>query len=164
METTTKHVGTRDRARELFLRRHARYEVSPYFVLLDVRTIDVPPTHRRVHAGFDVDVYGQGDGHGAALSFENGEPEGALKDLWAGCHVAVEQVGNKYSRIEIIPDNGALVLNLKSHLEPEAQVRIRITHSRGLEQPAGAIEEKALAEVVASLESLGVKKSQFRGA
>jgi hypothetical protein len=63
------------------------------------------------------------------------------------------------SAIEVTPADDTLILNVKSHLEPEALVRVRITYFRGLDQPAGASEEKALANVVSSLESLGVKRS-----
>ncbi len=149
METNAE----RDHARELFARHHARYEVSPYFVLLDVRTVGVAPSHRRIHAGFDVDVYGNGFDHGSAET---------LQELVGACHVVVEQAARD-SRVEVIPDEGTLVFNVKSHLEPEALVRIRITHSRGLDQPAGASEEKALAGVLDGLESLGVRKSVFAG-
>jgi hypothetical protein len=150
-------MESRDDAREIFQRHHARYEVSRYFVLLDVRTFGVPPTHRKIHAGFDVDVYGYFDDHGSTLSFENGELRETSKELYAACQVAVgPAVGD--SRIELIPDDETLVLDEQMHSEPEALVRIRITHSRGLDQPAGASEEKALDGVVRSLKSLGVDK------
>lgn len=85
-----------------------------------------------------------------------------MQELVGACHVVVEQAARD-SRVEVIPDEGTLVFNVKSHLEPEALVRIRITHSRGLDQPAGASEEKALAGVLDGLESLGVRKSVFAG-
>lgn len=140
-----------DQARELFSRHHARYEVSPYFVVLDDRTFGVPETHRKIHAGFDVDVYGNGFASNSAL-----DPHAALHDLRAASQVAVAQASES-AAIEIIPGDGALILNVKSHLDPEALVRIRVTHTRGLGQPAGEAEEKAMAEVLKSLESLGVK-------
>jgi hypothetical protein len=146
-----------DYAREIFRRHHARYEVSPYVVLLDVRTFGVPPTHRKIDAGFDVDVYGYFDDHGSTLSFENGEPRQTLQELCAACQVAAGQAAGD-SRIELIPDDATLVLDVQMHLEPEALVRIRITHSRGLDQPAGASEERALDGVLRSLKSLGVDK------
>jgi hypothetical protein len=155
---TNPELGARDRARELFARHHARYEVSPYFVLLDVRTFGASSTHRKVHAGYDVDLYGNGFDHDSALSFAYGEPQKTLNELSAACRVVVEQAA-EYSTIEIIPSEATLVLNVKSHLEPEALVRIRITHSRGLDQPVGATEERARDGVVDGLESLGVKRT-----
>jgi hypothetical protein len=151
-------LNMREHARELFIRHQARYEVSPYFVLLDVRTFGMPPSYRRIHAGYDVDLYGNGFEHGSALSFANGEPRKTWNELCAACQVVVEREA-EYSSIEIIPDDATLVLNVKSHLEPEARVRIRITHKGGLDQPAGAGEDKARAEVEKSLDSLGVKRN-----
>jgi hypothetical protein len=150
-------VDTLDHARGLFLHHHARYEVSPYFVVLDVRPPGVRPSRRKIQAGYDVDLYGNGFDHGAAHSFENGEPEKTLEELHAACQIAVGQAV-EHSGIEIIDDDGSVFLDVKSHLEPEAMVRIRITHTRGLDQAAGESERKVLAGVVKSLESLGVKK------
>jgi hypothetical protein len=158
MEIKTQPVDTHDHARELWIRHHPRYEVSPYYVVLDVRTFGVPPSQRRIHAGFDVDLYGNGFDHGSALSFEHGQLRATLDDLCAACREVVANA-TEDSRIEIIPRNATLVLNVKRHFEPEALVRIRITHSRGLDQPAGASEEKARADVEESLDALGVKKA-----
>ncbi|HXB71131.1 MAG TPA: hypothetical protein VNY05_23040 [Candidatus Acidoferrales bacterium] len=164
METKTEQVDSSgqvdssDDARQIFTRHSARYEVSPYFVVLDVRTFGAPPIHRRIHAGFDVDLYGNRPDHGSALSFENGEPRATLDELCAACREVVAPA-TEYCTIEIIPDEATLILNVKSHLEPEALLCIRITHSRGLDQPAGASEERACADVGDRLESLGVKRA-----
>jgi hypothetical protein len=157
METRIELTATPDQARDIFIRHHARYEVSPYFVLLDRRTLGAP-SHLRVHAGYDVELYGNSFDHGAALSLENSELREALNELEAACREATAHAAD-YSSIEIIPWNATLVLNVKSHLEPEALVTIRITHSRGLDQPAGSTEERALADVVGSLHSRGVRKT-----
>ncbi len=158
METKTEQVDSGDDARQIFTRHSAHYEVSPYFVVLDVRTFGVPPSHRRIHAGFDVALYGTGFDHGSALSFENGELRATLNELCAACRKVVAPA-TEYCRIEIIPYEATLILNVKSHFEPEALLRIRITHSRGLDQPAGASEERARADVGDRLESLGVKRT-----
>jgi hypothetical protein len=42
-------------------------------------------------------------------------------------------------------------------------LRIRITHGRGLDQPAGAPEERALKEIQEQLHVLGVKPGRGRG-
>ena len=158
METKTEQVDSSDYARQIFTRHSARYEVLPYFVVLDVRTFGVPPSQRRIQAGFDVDLYGNGFDHGSALSFENGEPRATLNELCAACRKVVAPA-TEYCRIEIIPYDATLILNVKIHFEPEALLRIRITHSRGLDQPAGASEERARADVGNRLESLGVKRT-----
>lgn len=151
-------METQEQAREVFLRHHTRYEVSPYFVLLDVRTFGVPAIHRRVQSGFDVELYGNGFDRESTIALEDGELDKSLNDMQAACRVAIAQAAAD-STIEIIPAEATLILNVKSHLEPEALVRIRITHTRGLDQPAGASEEQVLAGVVSSLQSLGVKRS-----
>lgn len=151
-------LDKREQARELFTRHQARYEVSPYFVLLDQRTFGLPPSHRRIHAGYDIDLYGNGFELGSALSFANGEPRKTWNELCAACRVVVARAA-EYSTIEIIPYDATLALNVKSHLEPEARVRIRITHTGGLARPAGADEDKARAEVEKGLDSLGVKRN-----
>jgi hypothetical protein len=91
-------------------------------------------------------VYGDGFAHHPLLSMEDGE----LRETWnepsAACREVVAHAA-EYCRIEII------------HFEPGAVVRIRITHSRGLDQPTGAGEEKALADVMDSLPALGVKRT-----
>jgi hypothetical protein len=156
METTDERVESSAFARQIFIRHSARYEVSPYFVELDARTFGVPPSHRRIQAGFDVDLYGNGSG--SALSFGNGEPRATLIELCTACRNVIAPA-SEYCRIEIIPSEATLILNVKSSFEPEALVRIRITHLRGLDQAAGASEERGLADVRGRLESLGVKRT-----
>ncbi len=143
-------MDARDNARELFMRYHARYHVSPYFV----RT----PGNRRIQAGFDLDLYGRAANRGSLLSIGSGDFRATLDGLCAACSEVVAHAPES-RRIEIIPFNTALVFDAKSHFEPEALVRVRITHSRGRDQPAGASEEKVLAEVIDRLDALGVKKN-----
>jgi hypothetical protein len=151
-------VDSPDNARELLMRHSARYDVSPYFVMLDVRTFGLPATQRKIHAGFDLNLYGNGFHDPPMHSIGNGELRATLSELSAACRDVVSQAKENCT-IEIIPFEATLVLDVKRHFEPEALVRIRITHSRGLDQPAGASEEKALADVIAGLHSLGVKKN-----
>ena len=81
-----------------------------------------------------------------------------MGELCTACAEVVAHVSES-SRIEIFPFEGTLILNVKNHLEPEALVRIRITHSRGLDQPAGASEDEARAHLEERLHSLGVKRT-----
>jgi len=147
-------MDARNNARELFMRYHARYLVSPYFV----RTSGNPPSQRRIQAGFDLDLHGKAANRGSFLSIWSGEFPATLDGLCAACSEVVAHA--PWSRtIEIIPFNAALVFDAKSHFEPQALVRVRITHSRGRDQPAGASEEKVLADVIDRLDSLGVAKN-----
>jgi hypothetical protein len=38
-------------------RYHVRYEVRPYYVVLDQRPAGAPSVERRIQAGFNVDLY-----------------------------------------------------------------------------------------------------------
>ena len=157
MRTKNEFVDPLGHAREL-IRRRARYEVSQYFVVLDDRTYGRPPIQRRIPAGFDLDLYAAGPDHGSVLSFQNGELRKTADELSAACAEAVAH-GSEASTIEIIPFEGTLVLNVQEHFEPEVLVRIGITHSRGLDRPAGASEDKARAGVEERLKALGVKRT-----
>ena len=142
--------------RELLERHHARYEVSSYYILLDVRTPGTPPVQRRIHAGFDVDLYATGGGHEPLLS--KGEFRTTIHDLCAAFREVLAPANGAHN-IEIIPFETSVVLNVQHHLDPEALVRIRITHTRGLDQPAGEIEQKTLNDVVGLLHTLGVRRT-----
>ena len=43
---------------EVLEQHHARYEVQPYYVILDQRPAGVPPIEQKVQSGFDVNLYG----------------------------------------------------------------------------------------------------------
>ena len=151
-------MNTTDNDRELLMRHGAHYEVAPYFVMLEVRTFGLPPTQHKIHAGFDINLYGHGFHDPPMHSIADGELRATLSEISAACRDIVSQAKENCT-IEIIPFEASLVLDVKRHFEAEALVRIRITHYRGLDQPAGASEEKALADVIAVLHSLGVKKN-----
>jgi hypothetical protein len=59
--------------------------------------------------------------------------------------------------IEVISLASTVILDPKLHFEQEATLRIRIAHSRGLDQPAGPAEERTLQELQEQLRTLGVK-------
>jgi hypothetical protein len=147
---------TGNEARELLERHHARYEVSSYYVLLDVRTQGTPPVQQRIHAGFDVDLYATGSGHEPLLSKDVFRT--TIHDLCAAFREVLAPANGAHN-IEIIPFETSVVLNVEHQLDPEALVRIRITHTRGLDQPAGEIEEKTLNDVIALLHTLGVRRT-----
>ena len=156
MDTKTVLAGGDAAARELFTKHHTRLEVSPYFVVLDVRTFGLPPTQRRIQAGFDLDLYANGLKQGS-LSFENGDLHETVNELYAACEEAIAPAKENCD-IEIIPIDATLVLDTQNHLQPEALLRIRLSHPGGLGEPAGANEEKALADLLERLHSLGVRR------
>ena len=151
-------METLEHARDLFLQHHVRYEVSTYYVVLEALTSGASPSERRIPAGFDIDLYAIESDKGSVLSLENGELRKTLDDLCAACKEIIEPEGQS-STIEIIPSEETLVLDPSRHFEAEASVRIRISHLRGLDQPAGPSEEKARAVLEQRLHFLGVKRT-----
>jgi hypothetical protein len=158
MQTNTEPANAPGHARDLFTRHRARYEVSQYIVLLDDRPVGAAATIRRMVAGFDVDVYASRTDHASAVSFQNGDLQKTLDDICAACRETIAETGES-STIEIIPFNSSLVLNVQHDFAPEALVRIRIAHSGGLGQRAGAGEEKARADIEKRLHAAGVKRT-----
>jgi hypothetical protein len=135
------------------LQRHrVRYEVCPYYVSFEQRP---PGVGQRIHAGFDVDLFGTLDKMEVPrLLREEG-------DIVIGYFEAVarevqSQVGQGCT-VEIISYPDSLVLD--SHFQPQAMVRIRISHSRGLDQSEGGSEEQALEAIRDKLHALGLRES-----
>jgi len=145
---------------ELMERRHVHYEVSPYYVLLDERPSGAPPIQRRVEAGFDVDLYGSIE-KGQLPHFDRRDEQIrlALEYFEDAAREIQEKIGG-HVEIEIIPFAGSVVLDTHEHLKPEAMLRIRITHSRGLAEPEGQPEEQALHEICQKLHELGVREGR----
>jgi hypothetical protein len=59
--------------------------------------------------------------------------------------------------IEVISLASTVIVDPRLRFQQEATLRIRITHSRGLDQPAGATEERTLHELQERLKNLGLK-------
>ena len=141
-----------ENVREVTEQHHAFYEVLPYYIVLDRRPHGAAATNRRIQAGFDVDVYG---------IRSSPEPEPSRDDAWvyAALQNVVETIlahASDLCSIEVIPFGPTIILDSKRHLQPEAMLRISITHGRGLDQPAGAREGRALREIEEQLHALGV--------
>ena len=147
-------VGQAD-VQGVFQRHRVRYEVRPYYVLFEQRPPGAPSVGQRIHAGFDVDLFGALD------KMEVPRPLREEADIVFGYLEAVarevqSQVGQGCT-IEIIGYPDSLVLD--SHFQPQAMVRIRISHSRGLDQSEGASEEQALEAIRDKLHALGLRET-----
>ena len=139
--------------REVIQQRHTFYGVSPYYVVREERPNGALATTRRIQAGFDIDVYG------IKASLEP-EPSPDYVLAYRALQRMVETVllhTSDHSSIEVIPFPSTVILDTRRHLQPEDMLRIRITHTRGLDQPAGVSEESALKEIQEQLQALGVK-------
>jgi len=142
-----------ENVRELIDQYHPFHEVTPYYVVFEERPHGATAARRRIQAGFDIDVYG------ITASLER-EPYSdyvlACTALQKVAETVLPHTSDRCS-IEVIPFPSTVILDTRRHLQPKAMLRIRITHTRGLDQPAGASEEQALKEIEEQLRVLGVK-------
>jgi hypothetical protein len=141
-----------DSIRELIKRRKAFYEVLPYHVVVEERLPGRAVTKRRIQAGFDIDVYGDITMSELESSPDRALGYAALQDI---ASATADQSSDSCS-IEVIPFDSTLILDSKRKFQPEGMLRIRITHSRGLDQPSGVSEESTLRAILRQLHELGV--------
>ena len=146
-----------DNIRSVVKERHAFYEVLPYYVVLDERHGSLPATTRRVQAGFDVDVYGGRTEDNKLLKPESHEYSvsyAALQNIVEN----VSQLTSDSCSLEPIPFPSTVVIDVQDDAKVEAMLRIRISHFRGLDQPAGLPEQRALDEIEKQLNRLGIAR------
>ena len=139
--------------RRLIETHRAFYDVSPHYSVLDQRPAGGVPSTRRIQIGFDIDVYAMkpADEPGSSPEYELGY--GTLRQA---AEMVRAEIGGACS-IEAFPFRSTTILDTKNHLEPLAITRIAITHLRGLDQPFGAPEQRALKEIQEKLKGLGLK-------
>ena len=132
----------------------AFYEVSPYYRVLEERH-GLEATTRSLHGGFDVDIYGVNTSN--ELAFPG-------SDYVLGC-AELRKIAEEVSHhttgscvLEVIPFRSRIVFDNRNSDTVEAMIRIRISHRRGLDQPAGPPEEHALEEVENQLQGVGVTR------
>jgi hypothetical protein len=132
----------------LFKRHDAFYEVSPYYVVA---------MRRRVHAGFDVDVYAARTDHaGPFMPPPREYARGSAVLVAIAKHIADDIAGACW--VDAFPFPTTVTFGVRGHAgEPAAMFRIRIalSHSHG---SVGVAENQALAEVERQLMALGVAR------
>ena len=141
-----------DNVHQIVESHHCYCEVSPYYIVSEERPVRRPVSVRRVHAGFDVDIYG-------VITSREPDPPAEYWLVYTKLKEAIEVIrhGDNHSCcIEVIPFGATVVLDAKNHLQPLALLRIRITHNRGVHEATGATEQEALKAVEAQLSSLGI--------
>ncbi|MGD1073879.1 MAG: hypothetical protein ABSB15_27520 [Bryobacteraceae bacterium] len=139
------------------VREHqAFYEVTPYYVVVEERKPDLPPVTRQVQRGFDVDIYGVNTNNQL-------EVPGSDPDYASGC-AELQKLADEASllisdrcMLEVIPSSSTAILDFRNHAV-EATIRIRIHHYRGLDQPFGPPEQRALEDIVKRLGDLGIAR------
>lgn len=139
---------------ELFAPFHARYEVRPYYVISDDRSAGEGAT-KRVQSGFEVSVYGVLSGQQLPL-FKTEAAHTALDYLDSAARQIASKAGDCCT-IEILPRTDSMILDPGQQFQPEGMLQIRISHVRGLGEPAGPSEDVALRSVQGLLRDLGIK-------
>jgi hypothetical protein len=144
--------------RELIQQHHAFYEVRPYYLVVEAREQHGVSAPRRVQAGFEVDIYG--------VNFEHKLPPTAEYSFaYASLQEVVQSIlphTTELCSLDVIPLPASSVIDARRRMQWLGMLRIRITHSRGLEQPAGPPEERALKELEARLQELGISSQGGR--
>jgi hypothetical protein len=139
---------------ELIEQHHAYYEVLPYYIELEESHGTPAAKMQRIQAGFDVDVYGikTSDDQGLpGLSPDYALGTAMLEDLAK----TISSHSTERCAIEVTRFGSTEFLDTKDHFQPKAMLQVRITHYRGLDQPAGLPEQRALEEIEKELQSLG---------
>jgi hypothetical protein len=139
---------------EILERHQVRYEVRPYYVELEGgRSVS-----KRIQGGFDVFLYGTLDTMRLPL-FGDAEGSKVVDYFETAAHQIQSKWATDHTTIEVMPHGDSLILDTHQHFQPEAVLQIRISHDRGLDQPAGPSEEHALNEIQEILHELGVKQA-----
>ena len=144
--------------KEIIESHHCFSEVSPYYIVSEHRPVGGAVSVRRVQAGFDVDIYG------VKPSYEP-DPAAEYWLVYTQLKEVVDEVRHENSHacsIELIPFGSTMVFDTRDHLQPMAMLRIRITHTGGNHEPAGATEQEALKAVEAQLSDLGITAGRRR--
>lgn len=144
-----------DNLRSLIKKHHAFYEVLPYCVLFEERHGSVHAMTRSVQAGFDVDIYG--------VSLKNELTLPGLDPAYALGYSELQRLAEELPHdsscsLKVIPFPSTAVLDSRNQAQVEGMLRIRISHWRGLDQPADLPERQALENVESRLHGLGVER------
>ena len=136
----------------------AYYEVSPYYVVVEEGHGSRSVSTRRIQGGFDVDICVPTNGHGLASPGPDYAPGYAgLREIFES-HKAADS-----SEIEVIPFYGSVFLEARNNFQPQTRVRLRISHGRGLDQPAGPAEGRVLGDTEKQLQDLGIRSGRPAG-
>jgi hypothetical protein len=138
-------------------RHNVRYEVRPYYVVLEQRPAGATPVEKKIRAAFDLDLYGALDKIQLPL-FEGDEGREVVAYFETMAKEIQSRADNDHTKVEVMPYADSLVLDTHQHFRPEVVLRIRITHARGLDQPAGPSEEQVLSDIRERLHQLEVKQ------
>jgi len=131
------------------------YEVLPYHVVIEEAHGSPGETRHIIQAGYDVDVHG--------LSNKD-EVELPPPDDYALGYAELKKIADTVaqhaseSSVEVIDFPATVFSEAGENFRSEAVIRIRISHYRGIDQPAGRQEEDALKELESQLQSQGIRR------
>jgi hypothetical protein len=148
-----KEIHMSDKLRSLIKEHHAFYEVLPYYISVEEGHGSPSATTRRIQAGIDIDIYG--------VNLENELPSPGANPDYALGYAELQRIAEQVSHhsscsLEVIPVASTAVVDCRNHAQVEGMLRIRISHWRGLDQPAGPPEQQALEAFEHHLHGLGV--------
>jgi hypothetical protein len=142
---------------EVLEQYHARYEVRPYYVILDQRPAGAAPIEQKVQAGFDVNLYGTLEKEQWPIFRSEGAR--SVVSYFEAVAREIESKAGQHCTIEVTPYTDSVVLDTTQHFCPQAVLQIRISHARGLDQPEGPSEERALEAIRETLHKLEIKET-----
>ena len=137
---------------------HCYLEVSPYYIVAEDRPVGAAVTVRKIHAGFDLDIYGVKMGHDPNPPAEYWLVYDTMREIAD----AVRHEHGRACSVEVIPFGSTIVLDTRNHLQPMALLRIRVAHSGDIHEAAGAPEHEALKAIEAQLSALGLTMARSR--
>ena len=143
-----------DVIRELIKEHHAYYEVLPYYVLTDGGSGSPAGSTHRIQAGFDIDIYGARTDN--LLPSDSPKYELGYLELRKIAEETSHHIEESCS-VEVISFPSSISFDTQNHFQSRAMLRIRISHWRGLDQPADQPEAHALQEVERELQARGIR-------
>ena len=143
--------------RTLVQEHHAFYEVSPYYVVFEEKHGSPAARTRTIQAGFNVDLFGVNPERGMVSPGSDPDYELGTSELQEIADGISHHASGSCS-LQVIPFPSRIVLGGPGHAQVEGMLQIRISHSRGLDQPAGPPEEQALQELEKQLHNFGLAR------
>jgi hypothetical protein len=140
---------------QLIEQRRAFYEVLPYQVVVEERKHGTIVATRLIQAGFDIDVYG--DSKGLALPSDDYADYGQAYAILKKVVEAILPNTSESCQVELIPFQTTGFFDAKRRFQLQGMLRIRISHLRGLDQPYGPPEKRALNQIEQQLHAIGLK-------
>jgi hypothetical protein len=143
---------------EVLKRHDARYEVRPCYEMCDLHPVGASAIAQRVQSGFDIDLYGTLLEKEKLPLYEI-EGAGTVLDYFAKVAQDIQSRIGQHCTVEVITYSDSLVFDTGHDFRPEIMLRIRIGHTRGLDQAEGSPEEQALEAVRQVLHDLDVREA-----